>query len=84
METNTQGQPSINAVYTNTDPSLAEQSDEQQQPAINKVEESEETLEEISSPNRKKYHSSARFAANAWHSTMQHVKKNHNHSGLNL
>ena len=33
-------------------------------------------------PNRKKYHSSAMYAASMWHSTVTHVK--HSHGGSSL
>ncbi len=72
METNTQGNPATNGVYGDIAPSVSEQNDQVQEEPQNQ------------GSQRKKYHSSAMYAANAWHSTMKHVKQHQNHTGLNL
>ena len=50
MEHNEELKPETNLIHTNTAPSESEQSSEQQEPAINKVDESEEPLTDKDKP----------------------------------
>jgi hypothetical protein len=54
MKPKKQEQPAINPVHINGTPSLEEQSEAQAQPAINKVDESEEPLTDKDKPGWKR------------------------------
>ena len=75
METNIQDQQVINSEQINAAPSEGSID----LPVIDETTESGAPM-----PGRKKYHSSAMYAANAWRSTMKHHRQNQNHTGLNL
>jgi hypothetical protein len=67
--------PEEHSIYTGTMPSATDQ--DEAQPAGNAPDATELTHE------RKKYHSSAMYAASKWHSPVGHVKA-HSHRGLDL
>ena len=75
METNIQDQQAISGELIN----MVSSEQNSDLPVINETAESGEPM-----PGRRKYHSSAMYAANAWRSTMKHHRQNQNHTGLNL
>ena len=68
--------PEEHSIYTGTMPSATDQGDTQQLSST-AADAADITRE------RKKYHSSAMYAASKWHSPVGHVKA-HSHRGLDL
>ena len=75
METNIQDEENVNSIYTGDMPKAAEQDAET---------ENQNDVEGTStSGERKKYHSSAMYAASKWHNTVSRVQA-HSNKGLDL
>lgn len=68
--------PEEHSIYTGTMPSATDLGDTQQ------LSNTTDAIAGIT-PERKKYHSSAMYAASKWHSPVGHVKA-HSHRGLDL
>ncbi len=67
--------PEEHSIYTGTLPSATDQGEAQQ---LSTTPDATDIT-----PERKKYHSSAMYAASKWHSPVGHVKA-HSHRGLDL
>jgi hypothetical protein len=74
METRAHDDEAVDSIYTGTMPMAADITPTQEEPNTNDGPAAQE---------RKRYHSSAMYAASMWHNTVSHVKA-HSHKALDL